>query len=176
MTELHPDPHKVERSSERLAAPKTARNLVAFILRQREDYRAFFRHLCFAGHFCMRAQAWQLHEKTQAMGWSYSLAEIEDAMWELAFVLFPESPAAEWDVAWAQEIFSEAEDYLDRQQLRHALTPKEEAEYVMRADRAMQEGARTGRRAPYRKALREWMKAAQAASRSPVERGDSPTE
>ncbi len=167
MSEL-PDAHKVERP----AAPSSARDLVAFVLRRCEDHRAFFRRLCFAGHYRMRAQAWQYHAQSQAMGWRYSRADIEDALWELACALFPESPAAKWDTAWAQEIFAMAEDYLEGQQFRHALTPDEEAEYVLRADRAMEEGARTGRRAPYRAALREWMHAAQAASRSPVEQDD----
>ncbi len=171
----HHDPPDVERPSEHPAAPSSARDLVAFVLRRRDDYRAFFRHLCFAGHNRMRAQAWQFYAKSQAMGWGYSRADIEDALWELAYALFPESAAAAWDTEWAQEIFSISEGYLERQQLRAALTPDEEAEYVLRAYLAMGEGARTGRRAAYRAALREWMHAAQAASRPPVEADDTPT-
>ncbi len=94
-------------------------------------------------------------------GRDFEPEQFSDCVYEVLCIVFPQSPAAGWDYAWSKGLFELAEKYLEEHNFREALPADEEAEYVLRADRAMQHSDRSG----YRQALREWLEAARDAAR-----------
>lgn len=86
---------------------------------------------------------------------------------EVLRAVFPHSPGAAWDRVWADDLYRRAESYLDENGIRETLATEEEAEHVLRADRAIAENDRIG----YRRALRDWM----AAARATVSDGSPPS-
>jgi hypothetical protein len=71
------------------------------LLRDSEEWRAFFRHSCEQGPLRVRAVARQWREELEARGHIVTSEDLEDALMVAARKLLPDSPGAEWDPDWA---------------------------------------------------------------------------
>ncbi len=133
-----------------------AKDVVAFLVQRcADDWLGYFENLCLRPESLRIAGGREFHLKSKKMGWSFTREEIEDALFELAHALYPDSPAGQKH-AFYGELHRCAEKCLDEQGLRERLTAEQEAEHVERAFRAIGERDRTG----YRRALREWLETA----------------
>ena len=101
----HPEP---------ASSPRTAkyRKALETLLRHSSEWRDFFDSCCESGHLRLRSQSRQFRDELHDRGHDHSLEDIEDALWELAHDLLPESPAAKWDTEWAGELASKALQHL----------------------------------------------------------------
>ena len=99
-----------------------ATTAVAGLLRESREWRRFFKSCCQTSALRLRSQAWQFCNELRDRGHDLVLEETEDALFDLALQLLPDTPAAEWP-AWAKLV---CEDALARLQEHYAgLTPKE---------------------------------------------------
>ncbi len=130
-------------------------------MRCAEDWGGYFSNLCRRSESLRIAGGREFHRQSKKMGWDWTREEMEDALFEVAQALYPDSPAGR-PHAYYGELHAAATEYLDRNGIREALTTDEEAEHVGRAFRAIGEGDRTG----YRRALRGWVAAARDAADS----------
>lgn len=117
------------------------------------EYRRFFESCCKRGCYRLRAQAWQFREELSARSQEHSLEEVEDALWELARLLLPDSPAAAWDMEWAGELAEKALRYLNE---RHI--PGADLSVLEPLDKEVTAAGVSEDRGRYRAALREYMK------------------
>lgn len=137
---------------------EAAKDLVSsLIVRCAHDWGGYFENLCRHPESLRVAGGREFHWKSKGLGWSFSREEIEDALFDVAHVLYPGSPAGQ-PHAYYDELHTAATMHLDEHELRDALNAEEEAVYVERAITAMK--ARDWR--GYRRALREWIAAGSA--------------
>ena len=108
------EPHASASCLAPTSAPKATEECKAVeaLLRDTLEWRAFFDSCCESGHLRLRTQGWQFRDELRDRGHEHNLENIEDALWDLARDLLPESPAAKWDVEWAGELASRALRYL----------------------------------------------------------------
>ena len=98
-----------------------ATTAVAGLLRERRQWRLFFKSWCQTSALRLRSQAWQFRDELRRRGDDLALEETEDALFDLAQQLLPAAPAAEWS-AWAELV---CEDALVRLQEHYAgLSPE----------------------------------------------------
>jgi hypothetical protein len=74
------------------------------LLKKEQEWSQFFCKSCEKSPLRLRSQAWQFRDELSDQGESFSLADLEDVLMGLARRLFSESPAAQWDPDWAQEL------------------------------------------------------------------------
>ncbi len=72
---------------------------IAELLRSSEEWREFYRSCCETGALRLRAQAWQFRAELRDRGLAghgepLALADVEDALLEIARKVLPETPAA----------------------------------------------------------------------------------
>jgi hypothetical protein len=89
-----------------------AREAVEALLRASPEWRYTFKTFCFQGRFRLRAQTWQFRDELRDRGHEFEHEDLEDALFDLACALLPDSPAARWDTEWATELTSWAVRYL----------------------------------------------------------------
>ncbi len=97
-----------------------ARQDIADLMRSSEEWRQFFRACCEAGHLRLRSQARQWRDALRDRGQEHTLEDIEDALWELARDLLPDTPAAAWDTEWAGDLMRRALRYLNERYVEGA--------------------------------------------------------
>jgi hypothetical protein len=131
-----------------------ARTALLALFKDSAEYRYFFRRLCERSPYRLRAQAWQFAEELADRGMSFELSEVEDALWELARELMPDSPAATWDTEWAGELAEKALRYL---QERHV--PGADLTALEPFDEEVVAAGFAEDRHRYRQAVREYVKA-----------------
>ena len=99
-----------------------ATTAVAGLLKERREWRRFFKSCCQTSALRLRSQAWQFRDELRNRGDVLPVEEAEDALFDLAQKLLPAAPAAEWS-AWAELVW---EDALARLQEHYAgLSPEE---------------------------------------------------
>jgi hypothetical protein len=85
---------------------------IAELLRGSAEWHDFFRGCCEAGALRLRSQARQfrdeLRERDHTDAEAFALADVEDALLQVARKVLPKTPAAEWDPEWAAQLCSEA--------------------------------------------------------------------
>jgi hypothetical protein len=84
------------------------------LFKKSSEWRAFFRSCCETSAFRLRSQAWQFREELEDLGNQFQTEEVEDALLGLARVLLPDTPAAQWDAEWAQDLCKDALAHLAR--------------------------------------------------------------
>ncbi len=77
------------------------------------DWARFFMQLCESGPERMAAQAWQFRDELAERGADHALADVEDALFDLATTALPESPAA------SEKVFGDWAVQLWRLAIRH---------------------------------------------------------
>lgn len=127
---------------------------VLVLLKTEPEWRRFFIACCRRSPFHLRAQAWQFQDELRDRGHELKREELEDALFELARILLPNSPTAEWDAEWAAELASRAlrslsEHYIENTDLS-VLEP-----WADRIDAAAMAKDRRG----YREAIRGYVNA-----------------
>jgi hypothetical protein len=86
-----------------------ATHAIAELLKASPEWRAFFRGCCEAGALRLRSQARQFRDELRGRGHEeLALADVEDALLQVARKVLPKTPAAEWDPEWAAELCSDA--------------------------------------------------------------------
>lgn len=98
----------------------SARQDIADLMRSSKEWRQFFRACCERGHFRLRSQARQWRDTLRDRGQEHTLEDAEDALWELARDLLPNTSAAAWDTEWAGELAKKALDYLAKRYVEEA--------------------------------------------------------
>ena len=82
---------------------------LADLLRESAEWRAFFRRCCETGALRLRSQARQFRDELRKRGHEeLALADVEDALLQVARKVLPKTPAAEWDPEWAAQLCSDA--------------------------------------------------------------------
>jgi hypothetical protein len=85
---------------------------LADLLRESAEWRVFFRECCEAGALRLRSQARQfrdeLRERDPTDAEAVTLADVEDALLQVARKVLPKTPATEWDPEWAAQLCSDA--------------------------------------------------------------------
>jgi len=77
------------------------------LLKDSRDLRLLFKGCCHTSAFRLRSQAWQFRTELAERGFVVDLPAVQDALFELARDLFPESPAADFS-AWAELLYRDA--------------------------------------------------------------------
>ncbi len=108
----------------------------------------------------LREVAARVWVELRRRGQDFQPEHFSEHVHEVLHAVFPHSPGAALDRAWADDLYRRAESYLDENGIREALATEEEVEHVLGADRAIAENDH--RR--YRRVLREWLEAARDAS------------
>jgi hypothetical protein len=89
-----------------------ATHAIAELLKASPEWRSYFRGCCEAGALRLRSQARQfrdeLRERDPTDAEAFALADVEDALLQVARKVLPKTPAAEWDPEWAAQLCSEA--------------------------------------------------------------------
>src|SRR5829696_3523820 len=85
-----------------------ARTAVVELLKSEPKWRRFFKRCCEKSSLRLRSQTWQFRDELSDQGQSFALADLEDVLMGLSRRFFPESPAAQWDSAWAQDLTKDA--------------------------------------------------------------------
>jgi hypothetical protein len=105
---------------------------LADLLRESAEWRSYFQGCCEAGALRLRSQARQfrdeLRERDPTDAEAFALADVEDALLQVARKVLPRTPAAEWDPEWAAEL---CDDALARISEHYALLTTSEREATM---------------------------------------------
>src|SRR4051794_3967730 len=78
------------------------------LLKAEQEWRRFFKACCEMSSYRLRSQTWQFRDELQDRGFEFEDEEIEDGLFDLARVILPQSPAAQWDSEWAAALTSQA--------------------------------------------------------------------
>jgi len=70
------------------------------LLKENRSLRMLYKGCCNTSAFRLRSQAWQFRDELAERGQAASLEAVQDALFELAHDLFPESPGADF-ITWA---------------------------------------------------------------------------
>src|SRR5215212_11426773 len=89
-----------------------ARTALLELFRESKEWRAFFRSCGERSALRLRSQAWQFRDELKDRGHGFLTEEVEDALLGLARDLVPNTPAAQWDTAWAHELCKAALTHL----------------------------------------------------------------
>jgi hypothetical protein len=89
-----------------------AARAIAELLRDSDEWRGSFRSCCETGALRLRKQAPQfrdeLRERDPTDAEAIALADVEDALLQVARKVLPKTPAAKWDPEWAAQLCSDA--------------------------------------------------------------------
>jgi hypothetical protein len=85
-----------------------ATTAVADLLRDSDEYRAFFRRCCETSADRLTSQAWQFGEELERRDVVVDLEDLRDALLTLARKVLPDSPGSTWPVELAAERASAA--------------------------------------------------------------------
>ncbi len=138
-----------------------ARIALLELLKESQEWRAFFRSCCETSALRLRSQAWQFRDELKDRGNQFQADEVEDALLGLAREILPVTSAAQWGAEWARRL---CEATLARLNERHAsLSAKEkvvvdtslEAIWISRMNAA----AKANDPAAFRAALKGWERA-----------------
>jgi hypothetical protein len=135
------------------------KTMVRRIIESSPEWRHSFAMLCEDGEVRLAAQAWQFREEIQARGHTPPPHSVEDALFDLARELCPDSPAADEGVFsnWATELWRQASHHYGKAWKRAGsptrFTANENSE------------ACWGSRAEYRAEVRRWLEGELAALR-----------
>lgn len=138
-----------------------ASKALAELLRDSEEWRAFFRRCCEEGPLRVRAVVRQWREELEERGHVVAVTDLEDALMVAARKLLPDSPGAEWDPDWAVAL---CKDSIARLGEHYAgLTAAERGALDLSAqhpfDDRMHAAGLGNDPAAFREALREWERA-----------------
>jgi hypothetical protein len=142
---------------------------IADLLRESAEWRAFFREACGAGALRLRSQARQFREELRDRGHEdLALADVEDALLQVARKVLPKTPAAEWDPEWAAQLCSDA---LSRLAEHHASSSAAQRNALDLSSGdgwqdQMHRAALANEPAAFREALAGWERATLAALKS----------
>jgi hypothetical protein len=89
-----------------------ARPALVALMRSSEEWRGFFKRCTETSPLQLRSQAWQWRDELHARGQNVDLEDIEDALYELADELLPDSPGAAWDEEHAVRLAADALNWL----------------------------------------------------------------
>jgi hypothetical protein len=136
-----------------------ATTAVADLLRDADEYRAFFRRCCETSADRLTSQAWQFGEELERRGVVVDIEDLQDALLTLARKVLPDSPGSTWPVELAAERASAAYRYCAN------LYPGVEAclDAVGAADNAAMDAETAGDWQAYSAALRGMKRAAREA-------------
>jgi hypothetical protein len=89
-----------------------AARAIAELLRDSDEWRGSFRSCCETAALRLRKQAPQfrdeLRERDPTDAEAIALADVEDALLQVARKVLPKTPAAKWDPEWAAQLCSDA--------------------------------------------------------------------
>lgn len=83
------------------------------LIKESPEWRRFFKACCQEGFLRLHSQAWQFDDELRDRGHEFGREDVEDALFELAHALLPDSPATKWDPKWAVALASKALRYLN---------------------------------------------------------------
>ncbi len=131
------------------------------LLRDSEEWRAFFRRSCEEGPLRLRAVVHQWCAELEDRGHTVALEDLEDALTTAARKLLPDSPGARWDPEWASRTFKSA---VARMGERYARLTEAEQEALSFSDQhpwedGLQAAYVANDPAAYRAALEGWERA-----------------
>jgi hypothetical protein len=142
-----------------------ARTAVLELLKESAEWRQFFQACCETSPLRLRSQAWQGRDELADRGQAFALTDHEDVLMDLARKFFPESPAAEWDSEWTDQLTGDAmarmqEHYAGLSAAdKEALDLSEQDAYEERMNAA----GENNDPAEFRRALKGWLVAGMAA-------------
>ena len=135
-----------------------ARTAVVELLKSEPKWRRFFKRCCEKSPLRLRSQAWQFRDELSDQGQSFALADLENVLMGLARRLFPESPAAQWDPDWAEELTKDAMARLQEHYIGLSVTNRETLDLAGQDPwhESMQTAAHANDPAAFRAALLGW--------------------
>lgn len=132
-------------------------------LKGSKDLRTLFKGCCNTSALRLRSQAWQFRDELASRGYDVARKEVEDALFELARDLFPDSPAADFS-AWAELLYRDA---LARIQEHYTLSANQkdavDLTEAWRHNDAINEVCRSEDLSALREALKDYEREARAA-------------
>jgi hypothetical protein len=78
------------------------------LLKEKREWRQFFRLCCERSTHRLTTQTWQFSDELKERGHPYPIEEVEGALLGLVRDLLPQSPAAQWDTEWAHALCKDA--------------------------------------------------------------------
>lgn len=85
-----------------------ARTAIVELLKAEPEWRSFFKRCCENSPLRLRSQARQWQDELVGRGHAFGLADVEDALADLARRFFPKSPAAQWDTKHTSEMYKDS--------------------------------------------------------------------
>ena len=85
-----------------------ARTALLELFKGSHEWRSFFRSCCETSASRLRTQTWQFREELKERGHGFLTGEVEDALLGLTRELLPDTPAAQWDTEWANDLCKDA--------------------------------------------------------------------
>jgi hypothetical protein len=102
-----------------------ARTALLELFKGSHEWRSFFRSCCERSAFRLRTQTWQFREELEVRGHGFLSEEVEDALLGLAQELLPNTPAAQWDAEWANDLCKDALTHLSERYAALSTADKE---------------------------------------------------
>jgi hypothetical protein len=127
------------------------KTMVRRLIESSPEWRHSFAMFCEDGEVRLEAQAWQFREELQVRGHTPPLHSVEDALFDLARELYPDSPAAD------ERVFSNWATELWRQALNHYGKAWKQAGEPTHLTADENSEACWGSRAEYRAEVRRWL-------------------
>ena len=84
------------------------RTAIVEVLKAEPDWRQSFKRSCERGTRRLRSQIGKWQDDLADRGHNFTLADVEDALMDLARRFFPESAGAQWDGEWASRLYKDA--------------------------------------------------------------------
>jgi hypothetical protein len=131
------------------------------LFKESKGWRIFFRACCEMSALRLRTQGWQFRDEAKDRGNQFQADEVEDALLGLARDLLPNTPAAQWDAAWAHELCKDALTRLAKSYAELSATEKEAVNLSAQDvwDERMHAAGLANDPAAFRAALKGWERA-----------------
>jgi len=102
-----------------------ARTALLELFKESSIWRAFFRSCCETSAFRVLSQVWQFCDELNDPDHKLQADEVEDALLGLARELLPDTPAAQWDAEWANDLCKDALARLSERYIELSTADKE---------------------------------------------------
>jgi hypothetical protein len=152
-----------------------ARTALLELFKKSSEWRAFFRSCCETSAFRLRSQVWQFSNELKDRGYAFQADEVEDSLLGLVRELLPNSPAAQWDDEWANDLCKDALARLANCYAEFSTAEKEMLDFSVQEvwDERMHEAGLANDPVAFRVALDGWTRAGLEAMEQLRIRGDA---
>jgi hypothetical protein len=131
------------------------------LFKDSSGWRAFFRSCCETSAYRLRSQVWQFREGLKERGHEFLTEGVEDSLFGLARELLADTPAAQWDAEWADEVCKDALAHLARAYAGLSAVEKDTVDFSAQEvwDERMHAAGLANDPVAFRVALKGWTRA-----------------